>query len=94
MFGIGKVGMSMCGPGGIVIGPGAPMVLAEGLPVSVANDNITPHGENLHAKPTVLLPTCSKTVFAMGKPVAMQTQTTATCFHPMTIGAVTVKVGI
>jgi len=94
MFGIGKVGMSQCGPGGVVLGPGAPTVFAEGMPVSVGNDNVTPHGENMHAKPTVLLPTCSKTVLAMGKPVAMQTQSTATCGHPMTIGAVTVKVGI
>lgn len=96
MFGIGKVGVSMCGPGGIVIGPGAPMVLAEGVPVSVALDKVTPHGENLHASPAnpLLLPTCSKTVFAMGKPVAMQKLTTATCTHPLTLGAVTVKVGL
>jgi uncharacterized Zn-binding protein involved in type VI secretion len=94
MFGIGKVGMSMCGPGGIVTGPGAPMVLAEGMPVSVAADGVKPHGENMHAKPTILPPTCSKTVFAMGKPVAMQKQTTATCGDPLTLGAVTVKVGI
>tara|TARA_B100000900_G_C20502512_1_gene684388 strand:- start:338 stop:622 length:285 start_codon:yes stop_codon:yes gene_type:complete len=94
MFGIGKVGGSQCGPGGVIFGPGAPLVLAEGMPVSVAGDGVTPHGENMHAKPTILPPTCSKTVFAMGKPVAMETQTTATCFHPLTLGGITVKVGL
>ena len=93
MFGIGKVGMSQCL--GVVLGPGAITVMAEGMPVSVANDMVTPHGENQHlAAPSIMLPTCSKTVFAMGKPVAMETQSTATCLHQMTLGALTVKVGL
>jgi uncharacterized Zn-binding protein involved in type VI secretion len=95
MFGIGKVGMSFCGPGGVVVGPGAITVMAEFMPVSVAKDAVTPHGENQHlAAPTITLPTCSKTVFAEFKPVAMQKQTVATCTHALELGAVTVKVGI
>jgi len=91
-FPIGKVGLSMCL--GKVTGPGAPTVLAEGLPVSVAKDIVTPHGENAHlAAPTIMLSTCSKTVFAGFKPVAMETQSIATCTHPLTLGAPTVKVG-
>ena len=95
MFGIGKVGKSQCGPGGIIIGPGAITVMAEFMPVSVAKDKVTEHGENQHlAAPTITLATCSKTVFAMNKPVAMQTQTVATCTHALELGAVTVTVGI
>lgn len=93
MFGIGKVGQSKCF--GIVLGPGAITVMAEFMPVSVAKDKVKPHGENQHlAAPSITLPTCSKTVFAMGKPVAMEKQSIATCLHPLTLGAITVKVGL
>lgn len=94
MFGIGKVGTSFAGPGGIITGPGAPTVLAETSMVSTGGDLIKTHGENKHAAATVLLPTCSKTVFAMGRPVTMDKQSTGSCFHPVTLGAITVKVGL
>ena len=93
MFGIGKVGTSLVGPGAIT-GPGAPTVFAEASIVSTANDTIATHGENKHAAATVLLPTCSKTVFAMSKPVTMNQQSTGSCLHPVTLGAITVKVGL
>lgn len=92
--GAGKVGVSQIGPGGIIIGPGAPTVFVEGAIISTGLDTVTPHGENLHAKSTVTVATCSKTVFAMGKPVAKETGTVGSCLHPLKLGAVTVIVGL
>ena len=50
-----------------IIGPGAPMVIAEGLPVSCLGDIVTPHGEPPHSKATIA--TSSKSVIAMGRGV-------------------------
>ena len=50
-----------------IIGPGAPTVIAEGLPVSTMFDDVTPHGEPPHAKAIIV--GGSSTVFAMGRPV-------------------------
>ena len=50
-----------------IIGPGAPTVIAEGLPVSTMFDDVTPHGEPPHAKAVII--NGSATVFAMGRPV-------------------------
>ena len=50
-----------------IIGPGAPTVIAEGLPVSCLKDEVTPHGEPPHAKATII--SSSKTVIAMGRGV-------------------------
>lgn len=50
-----------------IIGPGAPTVIAEGLPVSCLGDNVTSHGEPPHTKAVIIAG--SVTVFAMGRPV-------------------------
>ena len=50
-----------------IIGPGAPTVIAEGLPVSCLKDEVTPHGEPPHAKATII--SSSTTVIAMGRGV-------------------------
>jgi len=88
MLGVGKVGMSMVGPG-IVTGPGAPTVLIEGMPCSVLGDIIAPHGEPPHST-AVIVSNCSKTVFAMMKPISRDTSL-GTCAHVLAKGAVTVK---
>ena len=59
-----------------IIGPGAPNVIAEGLPVSCLGDAVTPHGESEHAKATIV--TSSKSVFAMGRGVVRMSDT-ASC---------------
>lgn len=53
-----------------IIGPGAPTVIAEGLPVSVLGDDVTPHGEPPHAKARIIM--SSFTVFANGRGVVRQ----------------------
>lgn len=88
MLGVGKVGMSMVGPG-IVLGPGAPTVLVEGLPCSVLADKIAPHGEPPHST-AVIVGNCSKTVLAMARPISRDTSI-GTCAHVLMKGAVTVK---
>ena len=90
MPGIGKVSGSAAGPG-LIIGPGAPTVLAENLVVSVIGDNCITHGEAPHILPTVV--TASTSVFAMNKPVTVEAISTASCGHPIVQGAPTVIVG-
>ena len=50
-----------------IIGPGAPTVIAEGLPISCLGDQVTPHGEPPHSKATIVK--SSATVIAMGRGV-------------------------
>ena len=50
-----------------IIGPGAPLVIAEGLPVSCLGDAVMPHGEPPHTKAIIV--TSSVTVIAMGRGV-------------------------
>lgn len=88
MLGVGKVGMSMVGPG-IVLGPGAPTVIVEGMPCSVLADKVAPHGEPPHTT-AVIVGNCSKTVLAMAKPISRDTSI-ATCGHVLAKGAFTVK---
>lgn len=88
MFGVGKVLVSMVGPG-IVLGPGAPTVLVEGAPCSVILDKIAPHGEPPHAKATIVT-NCSATVLAQGKFISRDTSI-GSCLHVLKNGAVTVK---
>lgn len=90
MPGIAKVRGSLAGTG-LIIGPGAPTVFAEGLVVSVVGDNVATHGEAPHIQPTIV--TGSTSVFAMGKPVAVEALSTASCSHPVNTGAPTVQVG-
>lgn len=74
---------------GIIIGPGASSVLVNGKAVSVANDDVTPHGSGLHAAPKVLIG--SDTVFAEGKAIIREGDK-ATCLHVAT-GSSDVLVG-
>ena len=98
MPGIARVGVDNAG-GGVIVGPGAPTVLAEGFIVSCASgatpetgDVVTTHGEPPHN--VALIQSGSATVIAMGRPVAMAAFSIATCGHPVGPGAVTVQVGI
>ncbi len=50
-----------------IIGPGAPLVIAEGLPVSCLGDAVMRHGEPPHTKAIIV--TSSVTVIAMGRGV-------------------------
>jgi uncharacterized Zn-binding protein involved in type VI secretion len=50
-----------------IIGPGAPTVLAEGMPMSCLGDQVSPHGEPPHTKATIVQ--SSFTVIAMGRGV-------------------------
>lgn len=88
MPGVAKVGASIVGTG-IVLGPGAPTVLVEGLPISCVGDAASPHGDAPHTSPTIV--SGSATVFAGGRPVAIQGQSIASCAHPVATGAVTVQ---
>jgi uncharacterized Zn-binding protein involved in type VI secretion len=86
---LGLVGRSLVGPG-TDLGPGAATVIAEGAPVSVVGDLVSPHGEPPHTSPTII--SGSATVFAEGKPVVVQGLSTASCAHVVNTGAATVQV--
>lgn len=86
---LGLVGRSLVGPG-IDLGPGALSVIAEGSPVSVVGDLVSPHGAPPHTAPTII--SGSGTVFAEGKPVVVQGLSKASCAHPVNTGAATVQV--
>lgn len=86
---LGLATRSLVGPG-TDLGPGAPTVYAEGVPVSVVGDLVSPHGEPPHTSPTIA--NGSTTVSANGKPVVVQGLSKATCAHAVTTGAVTVNV--
>jgi len=75
--------------GGVIIGPGAPTVKAEGARVSLKGDNIAAHGKAPHNAPTMV--GASGTVFANGKPV-VGAGDAATCQHTAN-GASTVFAG-
>jgi uncharacterized Zn-binding protein involved in type VI secretion len=86
---LGLAGKSLVGPG-IDLGPGAATVFAEGAPVSVVGDSVSPHGEPPHVAATII--SGSATVFAEGKPVVVQGLSTASCAHVVNTGAATVQV--
>lgn len=97
MPGIARVQLDNAG-GGIIVGPGAPTVLADGSIVScgsaaVPGDKVFTHGEAPHAIATIV--TASTSVFAEGRPVAMHDFSTVTCGHNVegTVPA-TVQVGL
>jgi uncharacterized Zn-binding protein involved in type VI secretion len=97
MPGIGKVGADNAG-GGIITGPGAPTVFAEGSVVSCAGgllpgDTVFTHGEPPHTGGATIV-NGSATVFAEGRPVTVAILSVASCGHPIGPGAVTVQVGI
>ena len=58
---------TLVGGKGPIIGPGAPLVIAEGSPVSCLGDVVAPHGEPPHAKAVIM--SSSVTVRAMGRGV-------------------------
>ena len=74
---------------GILLGPGAPTVLVEGVPIGCIGDAASPHGEAPHTSPTIV--SGSSTVFAGGRPIALQGQSIASCAHPVATGAATVQ---
>ena len=86
---LGLVGKSLVGPG-TDSGPGAQTVFAEGSPVSLVGDLVSPHGEAPHISATIA--TGSDSVFAEGKPVVVQGLSKASCSHEVTTGAATVQV--
>ena len=86
---LGLVTKSLVGPG-TDLGPGAPTVFAEGSPVSIVGDSVSPHGEAPHTKATIK--TGSGTVKANGKPVVVAQLSTASCGHVVNTGAATVQV--
>jgi uncharacterized Zn-binding protein involved in type VI secretion len=87
-LGVGQVGVSIVG-GGIITGPGIPNILVEGQPISVIGDTVAPHGEAPHTNPTMI--TGSSTVKAGGRRICIEQISTATCNHPQSTGAPTVK---
>lgn len=86
---LGLVSKSLVGPG-TDLGPGALTVLAEGSPVSVVGDLVSPHGEAPHTAATII--SGSATVFVEGKPVVVAQLSKASCSHPVNTGAATVQV--
>jgi uncharacterized Zn-binding protein involved in type VI secretion len=86
---LGLAGRSLVGPG-TDLGPGALSVIAEGAPVSVVGDLVSPHGAPPHISPTII--SGSATVFAEGKPVVVQGLSKASCAHQVNTGAATVQV--
>jgi uncharacterized Zn-binding protein involved in type VI secretion len=88
MPGVGKVGMSKAGLG-IILGPGAPTILVEGLPLSLLGDIVAPHGKPPHKIAKII--TGSPTVKGFGKPITVELISVASCAHPVNTGAFTVK---
>jgi uncharacterized Zn-binding protein involved in type VI secretion len=88
-YGVAKVGVSQ-GGGGILMG-GDFTVLIEGSPCGVIFDKLTPHGESPHA--TAIFPPQegNPQVLVGGKPILREVLSKATCQHPLTLGAATVK---
>jgi uncharacterized Zn-binding protein involved in type VI secretion len=84
---ITRVGSNQAG--GVIVGPGASTVKAEGARVCLKGDNIAAHGKPPHAAPTMV--GASGTVFAEGKPV-VRAGDSATCGHSAN-GASTVFAG-
>ena len=75
--------------GGVITGPGASTVKAEGARVTLKGDSIAAHGKAPHNSPTMV--GASGTVFAEGKPVC-RAGDSATCGHNSN-GASTVFAG-
>ena len=84
---ITRVGTNQAG--GVITGPGAPTVKAEGARVSLKGDKVAAHGKPPHASPVMV--GSSSTVFANGKPV-VRAGDDASCGHAAN-GASTVFAG-
>ena len=88
MPGVARVGIDAFLTG-VIVGPGIPNVLVNGLPISVIGDKIAPHGKPPHTNPTVI--TGSPTVFAGGRPITVQAISSATCMHKCTKASINVQ---
>jgi uncharacterized Zn-binding protein involved in type VI secretion len=75
---------------GIITGPGASTVFADGKKVSLIGDTVAPHGKAPHTSPTLVSGGAS-TVLADGGIPSMQ-GTSATCGHTVQGGSPTVEV--
>jgi len=75
---------------GIILGPGASTVFADGKKVSLIGDKVAAHGKSPHTAPT-LVSAGASTVLADGGIPAMK-GTVATCGHSVSSGSSTVKV--
>ena len=79
--------------GGVIIGPGVPTVLIEGMPAAVATDNHVCAIPPTAHQPTVsIFPMGSTTVMIGGKP-ALRTTDTCICGAMSAVGAPTVLIG-
>jgi len=87
-----RVGIDMAG-GGLIIGPGAPTVMVEGVPISTIGDGIATHGEAPHTTGSSLIVSGSGTVFAEGKFVAIAPGVVS-CGHTLAPGSTTVITGL
>jgi uncharacterized Zn-binding protein involved in type VI secretion len=65
--------------GGMIMGPGAPSVLVNSMPISVMGDVVAGHGDNQHSSAAMLIGG-PRTVIAGGKQVVVQGDP-ATCGH-------------
>ena len=66
---------------GVIIGPSAKTVFANGLPVSLLGDTVAPHGKPPHTRPS-LVSNPSPSVVVENINVAKQ-GTLASCGHPV-----------
>jgi uncharacterized Zn-binding protein involved in type VI secretion len=85
-----RVGLDNAG-GGVILGPGAPTVLVNGVPAACVGDAIAPHGIGLHANAVIVQG--SATVIAEGRNVSY-TGALCSCGHTITPGSLDVFVGI
>jgi len=86
----GRVGIDKFATG-VILGPGAPTVLINGVPASVLGDAIAPHGKAPHKLAKVVQ--SSKTVIAEGRGICGTGLAVASCGHPQSTGAPTVLIG-
>jgi len=89
MPGVARVGLDLVGGTGVLLGPGAPSVRVNGVPISTVGDLISAHGEAPHTNPTIIIG--SLTVRAEGRPITVETLSTAVCAHRVETGSLTVK---
>ena len=82
-----RVGLDIVSTG-IILGPGASTVFAEGAPVSLVGDKVAPHGKPPHTAPTIV--NGSVTVLAQFRPITVLGISKATCMHPASKGSATV----
>lgn len=87
--GVGKVGASLAG--GVITATGVPTVLVEGMPCSVEGDRPVPHGDPPHASAIFPPGSGNPTVLVGGRPVLRDLKSIATCGHPLTNGAGSVR---